>query len=152
MNGNVHEFLLRVKGLLRRKRLHREMAEELAFHQELLQAKLLREGVAEADVEMAARRRFGSAARWHERLRELWQLQSLENFGRDVSFAARLLRKSPGFTVVALLTLGVGVGANTAVFSMINGLLLRPLPVPQSDRLAVLGIDGRGRVTIYSFP
>jgi hypothetical protein len=54
--------------------------------------------------------------------------------------------------VVALLTLGVGVGANTAVFSMINGLLLRPLPVPQSDRLAVLGIDGRGRVTIYSFP
>jgi putative ABC transport system permease protein len=137
---NLHEFLLRVKGLFRRGRMNREMAEELEFHQELLRAKLLREGVAEEEVEMATRRRFGNAGRWQERLRELWQLRGVENFGRDVSFAARLLRKSPGFTVVALLTLALGVGANTTVFSIIDGLLLRPLPVPHSDRLAVLGI------------
>jgi predicted permease len=76
----------------------------------------------------------------------------VESFSRDVFFAARLLRKSPGFTAVALLTLALGVGANTTVFSMINGLLLRPLPVPHSDRLAVLGIDRGGPETVYSFP
>jgi predicted permease len=151
-SGKVHEFLLQVKGLLRRKRMHLEMAEELEFHQEMLRAKLLREGVTEAEAEMATRRRFGNAGRWQERLRELWQLRWVENFARDVSFAARLLRKSPGFTAVALLTLALGVGANTTVFSLINGLLLRPLAVPGSDRLAVLGIMGRGPVTVYSFP
>jgi predicted permease len=152
MSGKLHEFLLQVKGLFRRRRMNREMAEELEFHQELLRAKLLREGVTEAEVEMATRRRFGNAGRWHERLRELWQLRSVENFARDVSFAARLLRKSPGFTAVALLTLALGVGANTAVFSIIDGLLLRPLAVPHSDRLAVLGFGRDGPNTNYSFP
>ncbi len=152
MGENLHEFLLRVKGLFRRGRMNREMAEELEFHQELLRAKLLREGVTEAEVEMATRRRFGNAGRWQERLRELWQLRGVENFGRDVSFAARLLRKSPGFTVVALLTLALGVGANTTVFSIIDGLLLRPLAVPHSDQLAVLGMARDGKTLGYSFP
>ena len=154
MREGLHEFLLRMKGLLRRRRMHREMAEELAFHQEMLREKLTREGVAEADMEMATRRRFGNPSRWQERLRELWQLRSAENFARDVRFATRLLSRTPGFTAVALLTLALGVGANTTVFSLINGLLLRPLAVPQSDRLAVLGIDfGPERVNYsYSFP
>ena len=152
MNEKLHGFLFRIKGLLRRKRMDREMADELAFHQEMLRAKLLRAGVAEADVDAAARRRFGNASRWQERLRELWQLRGVENFGRDVRFATRVLRKSPGFTAVALLTLALGVGANTTVFSLINGLLLRPLAVPGSERLAVLGITGRAPVTVYSFP
>jgi len=84
-------------------------------------------------------------------LRELWQFGGLENFGRDVSYAMRVLRRSPGFTVVAILTLALGVGANTTVFSIINGLLLRPLAVPESDRLAVLGISqGNPRIN-YTF-
>ena len=154
MREGLHEFWLRVKGLARRRRMHREMAEELAFHQEMLRAKLTREGVGEADMEMAARRRFGNPGRWQERLRELWQLRSVENFARDVRFAVRLLSRTPGFTAVALLTLALGVGANTTVFSLINGLLLRPLAVPHSDRLAVLAIDfGPERVNYsYSFP
>ena len=154
MREGWHEFLLRLKGLAGRRRMHREMAEELAFHQEMLRAKLAREGIAEAAMETMVRQRFGNAGRWQERLRELWQLRRVENFARDVRFASRLLLKSPGFTAVALLTLALGVGANTTVFCMINGLLLRPLAVPHSDRLAVLGIDfGPERENYsYSFP
>lgn len=152
MREGLHEFLLRLKGLLNRKRMNREMAEELAFHQEMLRAKLEREGVGAQDMEAAVRRRFGNAERWQERLRELWQLRRVENFSRDVRFATRLLARTPGFTAVALLTLLLGVGANTTVFSMIDGLLLRPLAVPQSDRLAVLGIYQGSPKASYSFP
>jgi predicted permease len=131
--------------------MDRDMADELAFHQAMLQSKLVRQGTSQADADAATRRAFGNASRWQERLRELWQFRSLENLGRDVSFSARVLRKSPGFTVVALLTLALGVGANTTVFSMINGLLLRPLPVPESDRLVVMGIEMGRPSTNYSF-
>jgi putative ABC transport system permease protein len=152
MTEKTHEFLFRLKTLFHKQRMDRDMAEELAFHHAMLREKLLRQGVPLAEVEMATRRAFGDSRRWHERLRELWQFRSLENLGRDVSFSARLLRKSPGFTAVALLTLALGVGANTTVFSMINGLLLRPLPVPESERLAVIGIHQGGPHMNYSFP
>jgi putative ABC transport system permease protein len=94
---------------------------------------------------------FGNGARWQERLRELWQFQFLVNFSRDLSFSARLLRRSPGFTLIALLTLALGVGANTAVFSLINGLLLRPLPVPHAEQLVVLRMEEGGPEPNYSF-
>ena len=149
MAQNFHEFLLRLKALFQRRRLERDMADELAFHRTMLRDKLMRQGVTDAEAE--TRRAFGNANRWHERLRELWQFRSLENLGRDMSFSIRVLRKSPGFTFVAILTLALGVGANTTVFSMINGLLLRPLPVPESDRLAVLGIDMGGPRINYTF-
>ena len=151
MAQSLHEFLLRLKALFQRRRLDRDMADELAFHQAMLQNKLLRQGASQADADVQTRRAFGNANRWHERLRELWQFRRLENLGRDVGFSMRVLRKSPSFTGVALLTLALGVGANTTVFSMINGLLLRPLPVPESDRLAVLGIYmGRPQIN-YGF-
>ena len=88
-----------------------------------------------------ARRIFGNARRWRERLVGLWQLPALENFLRDVVFSARLLKKSPGFTAVALLTLTIAIGATTSIFSLMNGLLLRPLPVPHADQLAVIRYD-----------
>lgn len=88
-----------------------------------------------------ARRTVGDARRWRERLVGLWQLPALENFLRDVVFSARLLKKSPGFTAVALLTLTIAIGATTSIFSLMNGLLLRPLPVPHADQLAVIRYD-----------
>ena len=140
MGSSLHAFLLRIKTLFRLRRMDREMAEELEFHQSMLRDKLLRQGVSKVEADEAAHHIFGNAGRWHERLRELWQFRGLENFLRDISFSARMLKKSPGFTTVALLTLAIGIGANTAIFSLINGLLLRPLPVPHADRLVVLQI------------
>ncbi|MHB1936001.1 MAG: ADOP family duplicated permease [Acidobacteriaceae bacterium] len=141
MVSSLHEFLLRLKSLFRKRRMEREMAEELEFHQAMLREKLMRQGLPPAEVDAMTRKTFGNAGRWQERLRELWQFRALENFLRDLSFSARLLKKSPGFTAIALLTLAIGIGANTSIFSLMNGLLLRPLPVPHADQLAVLRYD-----------
>ena len=127
------------------------MAEELDFHQTLLREKLLRQGVSPLEVDLATRLAFGNAGRWQEKLRELWQFETLENLLRDLGFSVRLLLKSPGFSAVAILTLAVGVGANTAVFSLLNALLLRPLPVPHAEQLVVLRMDENVSQPNYAF-
>ena len=151
MGSGLHAFLLRIKTLFRLRRMDRDMAEELEFHQSMLRDKLLRQGVSKVEADEAAHHIFGNAGRWHERLRELWQFRGLENFLRDISFSARMLKKSPGFTTVALLTLAIGIGANTAIFSLINGLLLRPLPVSHADQLVVLQIHEGDPEPGYNF-
>ncbi|QNI37110.1 ABC transporter permease [Edaphobacter albus] len=151
MSSGIHELLGRLRSLFRRRRLDREMVEELEFHQEQLRSKYLREGMPEEEAKRAVRKRFGDQRRWQERLREVWQFRWFEDLTRDVRFSARLLMRSPGFTTIALLTLALGVGANTAVFSLINGLLLRPLPVPDAQQMTVLHIDEGGSLPNYSF-
>ena len=151
MSSGLHAFLLRIKTLFRKRRMDRDMAEELEFHQSMLRDKLAGQGVPNSELNNAARQTFGDPGRWHERLRELWQFRRLENLLRDISFSARLLKKSPGFTTVAILTLTIGVGANTAIFSLINGLLLRPLPVPHAEQLVVLQIHEGDPEPGYNF-
>ncbi len=114
--ANSHEFWLRLKALFRKRRMDREMAEELDFHQAMLREKLLREGVPAMAVDGATRQRFGNPARWHERLRELWQFRTLENLLRDAGFSLRLLKKSPGFTIGGAADAGAGCGGEYGDF------------------------------------
>ena len=97
-------------------------------------------------------REFGNVPMIADVTRDQWGWLRLELWMHDVRYAMRQLRKSPGFTFTAIITLALGVGANTTVFSMINGLLLRPLAVPSSDQLVVLGTDGSFPQRNYSFP
>jgi predicted permease len=147
----LHEFIGRLKSLFHKRSMDREIVEELELHQSLLREKLLRQGIPPSQVDRTVQRTFGRTERWHERLRELWQFRGIENLTRDIRFSFRLLRKSPGFTTVAIITLALGVGANTSVFSLINALLFRPLAVPHADQLAVLGFGQGGSDPQYDF-
>lgn len=130
------------KRVFQRRRIYDDLSQELTEHLEERTEQLMRtEGMSRREAEQAAKRAFGNPTLIEEQSREFWQWPRLENLLRDISFSVRLLRKSPGFTTVAILTIALGVGANTAVFSLVNGLLLRPLPVPDAQRLVLLRIQ-----------
>jgi predicted permease len=137
----VRVLLSRVSSLFRRRQLDADLEDELQAHVELAVQENLRRGMAADEARTAALRSFGGVTQTRENYRAQRGLPWLEQIGRDVRFALRQLRKSPGFTITAILTLTLGLGANTAVFSLINALLLRPLPVPKADELVVLRMD-----------
>src|ERR1700735_981335 len=141
----------RFSNLFRRENLDNDLDEEVQFHLDARTRDNLNAGMSAEAAQLDARRRFGNPTLAKERAHEMNIVISIETIGRDLRYALRSLRKSPGFTAVAILTLAVGVGANTAVFSLINGLLLRPLPVPHAERLVVLRIDDNGPEPNYAF-
>lgn len=121
-------MIMRMKRLLTRASCDRELDEELEFHIAMERERLEREGVAPAEAQRRARVAFGGYDRVVEETRDARGAAWLENAWRDVRFAARSLARNPGFTVVAVLTLAIGIGATTAVFSLANALLIRPVP------------------------
>jgi putative ABC transport system permease protein len=129
-------FLRRLVALVRRPRLRREIDEELTFHLAMREAEHARSGAPDAGL--AARRQFGNMAVVREQVRDMWTFPSFESFWRDIRYALRALRKSPAFTIVALTVLAIGIGANTAMFSLVDAMFLRGLPYPDADRLVVL--------------
>ncbi len=112
-----------------------DMDQEMAFHLESMTTEYMRTGMSQAEAEQAARRRFGSVLRHKERGHDVRSAPLIEDIMRDVKQSGRSLLRSPGFALAVVLTLAVGIGGNTAIFSVVDQLLLRPLPYPDGDRL-----------------
>ncbi len=133
-----HRFSLRLRGFFRRKRAERELAAEFAFHLDRQIEENLSLGMPPAEARASALRTIGGIARLQEECRDMRGTNYIEELFADIRYAVRGFRNSPGFVAVAILTLALGIGASTALFSLASTILLQALPVADPDRLAVL--------------
>ena len=128
----------RVRTLCARRRLSRKAKQEIEMHLDLLAAQYVRAGKEPAEARRLARAKFGGVTQVQESLRDQAGFPMLESIVRDARYALRGLRRNPGFSLIVVLTLGVGIGANAAVFSFVDAVLLRPLPYAEADRLVAV--------------
>jgi len=131
------DLVLRVRALVRRGHADDDLNEELSFHMEMEALKEKTAGMSDEEARRVARLHFGGVDQVSEECRDVRGLTMLENLARDVRYGARVLRKTPGFTAIAVLSLAIGIGANTAVFSLLDTVLLRMLPVRNPEQLVV---------------
>jgi putative ABC transport system permease protein len=137
-----HKIWLRVKALWKRPQLDRDLEDELAFHLAMRAEKNRAAGIDAKEAGYAAHRQFGNVTRVKERSRDMWTFAFLETIGQDVRCGFRVLRKSPWVTALAVLALALGIGANTAIFSVAIAILQKPVSFPNLDRLvAVVSIS-----------
>jgi putative ABC transport system permease protein len=145
-------WVSRLRNHLRSNRLSRDIAREMRFHLDERADDLIAAGMRPADARYEARRRFGNVGLEGERTRERDLFVWLDVLIRDLRYAFRSLRSAPAFTIVAVLSLALGIGANTAIFSIINAVMLRSLPVEHPDELVMLGRTEKGKETSQDRP
>ncbi|MEI9972604.1 MAG: ABC transporter permease [Ignavibacteriota bacterium] len=146
----IRDLLFRLRALFRRRQAEAELEDELAFHLEHETEKLRRSGLSPAEAKRRARIAIGGAAQIKEDVRDEWIWRWCRDLAQDGRYAVRTLRQSPTFASIAILSLALGIGANTAIFSILNAVIMKPLPVRQSDRLAHLYASDREDAYTYA--
>jgi predicted permease len=149
-----YKISLRLRSLFRKGRVDRELTEELRFHLEKLTEEKVGEGMTPEEARYAALREIGGVEQIKEECRDMRRVNYIEDFLQDVGYGVRQLRRSPGFAAVAVITLALGIGANTAIFSLLDVALLRMLPLREPQRLVFLHCsDERGNaINAFSYP
>ncbi len=140
----------RVGALVRRRRLDDDLAKEIQLHIEMRRDALVADGMDPREAQREARRLLGNVTAIREQTHDMWGFLSFDTLVQNLRYGARMLRRSPVFTVTAVLSLGIGIGAAAAVFSLANSVLLRKLPVPDPDGLVVLRWYSSGRIPFES--
>jgi len=153
------EIKRRIQVLLHRDQSQRELDEEMQLHLDLRQQQRQDAGLAPDAARRSARRAFGNTTRIQEKSRMTWGSEWMESLWQDISYGMRSMLRSPALTVVALLSLALGIGANTAIFSFLDAIVLRSLPVKDPGQLVLLGLgddsgetDDYGSTVLYSYP
>ena len=141
----LYRLSLRLRSLFKRNRVEQELADELRFHLEKVIEEKVAGGTTPEEARYAALREVGGVEHLKEECRDMRRVNYIEGFLQDVRYGLRQLRSNPGFTAVTVITLALGIGANTAIFSVINAVMLRMLPVQEPERLVQIGFQGKHR-------